>query len=35
MAGLVAALSGLYFIVDLKRRTQIEIGKVADALVYH
>lgn len=35
MAGLVTALSGLYFTVDLKRRTQIEIGKVADALVYH
>lgn len=35
MAGLVTALSGLYFIVDLKRRTQIEIGKLADALVYH
>lgn len=34
MAGLVTALSGLCFIVDLKRRTQLETGKVADALVF-
>ena len=35
MAGLVAALSGLYLNVVLERRAEREVGSLEDLLVYH
>ena len=34
MAGMVAALSGIYFNARLTRRAEMEVGKVADMMVF-